>query len=80
MMSDNATPYTLAAEELTELLSSKEIRTALGRKGIESKFILKKAPWFGGYWERLIGQTKASIKKMLGRTHITLLTLQTIIT
>ena len=80
MMSDNATTYTSAAEELTELLSSEEIRTALGWKGIEWKFILKKAPWFGGYWERLIGLTKASIKKTLGRTHITLLTLQTIVT
>ena len=80
MMSDNATTYTSAAEELTELPSSEEIRTALGRKGIEWKFIPKKAPWFGGYWERLIGLTKASIKKTLGRAHIILLTLQTIVT
>lgn len=78
-MSDNATTYTSAAEELNNLLSSVEVRTALGREGIAWKFIPKKAPWFGGYWERLIGLTKASIKKTLGRAHITLLTLQTII-
>ena len=46
MMSDNATTYTSAAEELTELLSSDEIRTVLGRKGNKWKFIPKKAPWF----------------------------------
>lgn len=80
IMSDNATTYTSAAEELTELLSSEEIRTVLGRKGIEWKFISKKAPWFGGYWERLIGLTQASIKKTLRRAHITLPTLQTIAT
>ena len=80
MMSDNATTYTSAAEELTELLSSEEIKPELGRKGIEWKFIPKRAPWFGGYWERLIGLTKASIKKTLGRAHITLPTLQTIVT
>jgi len=51
----------------------------LGWKGIEWKFIPKN-PWFGGYWERLIGLTKASIKKTLGRVHITLPTLQMIIT
>ena len=79
IMSDNATTYTSAAEELNDLLSSEEVRTALGREGIAWKFIPKKAPWFGGYWERLIGLTKASIKKTLGRAHITLLTLQTII-
>ena len=47
MMSDNATIYTSAAEELSELLSSDEIRTVLGWKGIEWKFILKKAPGSG---------------------------------
>ena len=78
-MSDNATTYTSATEELNNLLSSEEVRTALGREGIAWKFIPKKAPWFGGYWERLIGLTKASIKKTLGRAHIKLLTLQTII-
>lgn len=78
-MSDNATTYTSAAEELTDMLNSEEIRTMLGREGIVWKFIPKKAPWFGGYWERLIGLTKASIKKTLGRANITLLTLQTII-
>ena len=46
MMSDNATTYTSAAEELTELLSSGKIRTVLSQKGIKWKFILKKAPWF----------------------------------
>ena len=79
MMSDNATTYTSAAGELTNLLDSEEIRTMLGREGIIWKFIPKKAPWFGGYWERLIGLTKASIKKTLGRAHITLTALQTII-
>ena len=78
MMSDNATTYTSAAEELTNLLKSEEIRTVLDREGIVWKFIPKKAPWFGGYWERLIGLTKTCIKKTLGRAHIMLLTLQTV--
>lgn len=55
MMSDNATTYTSAAQELTDSLNSEEIRSVLGREGIVWKFIPKKAPWFGGYWERLIG-------------------------
>lgn len=79
MMSDNATTYTSAAAELTNSLNSEKIRSVLGRKGIMWKFIPKKAPWFRGYWERLIGLTKNSIKKTLGRAHISLLTLQTVI-
>ena len=78
VMSDNATTYSSAAEELTELLSSQEIRTVLGREGDTWKFIPKKAPWFSGYWERLIGLTKMAVKKTLERAHINLVTLETI--
>ena len=37
------------------------------------------SPWFGGYWERLIKLTKIAIKKTLGRAHINLTTLETIV-
>ena len=48
-------------------------------KGTQWKFIPKCAPWFGGFWERLVGLTKSALKKTLGRAHITLDGLQTII-
>jgi len=53
MISDNATTYTSAAEELSKLMKLEEIATMLGQEGTVWKFILKKAPWFGGYCERL---------------------------
>ena len=34
---------------------------------------------FGGFWERFIGLMKASLEKVLGRPHISLSTLQTLI-
>ena len=37
------------------------------------------SPWFGGFWERLIGMTKFALKKVLGRAFTTLDGLQTII-
>ena len=37
------------------------------------------APWFGGFWERLIGLTKSSLRKTLRRTHATIESLQTIV-
>lgn len=39
----------------------------------------QKGPLIGGFWERLIGLTKSCIKKVLGRTHINLVTLQSIV-
>ena len=51
MISDNATTYEAAADELENLFSSEELHTALGIRGTTWKFIPKKAPWFGGSWE-----------------------------
>ena len=39
----------------------------------------KCVPWYGGFWECLIGVMKSSLKKVLGRTFATLSTIQTII-
>ena len=78
-VSDNRSTFLAAAEELKTLLTSTELSEALTRRGTQWKFIPKRAPWFGGFWERLIGLTKNTLKKILGRTHITLEGLQTII-
>ena len=59
--------------------SSDELSEALAHRGTQWQFILKCAPWFGGFWERLIGLTKSSLRKTLGRTHTTVESLQTIV-
>ena len=79
MISDNASTYMAAAEELIKLFNSPLLTETLNRRGVVWKFIPKRAPWYGGFWERLIGLTKATIKKVLGRTYATLSSLQTII-
>ena len=79
MISDNASTYLAAADELKELFSSKSLLEALSRKGVTWKFIPKCVPWYGGFWECLIGLTKASIKKVLGRSYVSLLDLQAIV-
>ena len=37
-------------------------------KNVKWDFNLANAPWYGGFWERLIGQVKRCLKKVLGRT------------
>ena len=79
MISDNASTYLAAAKELNDLFHSPSLSNALSKKGVTWRFIPKRAPWYGGFWERLIGLTKSSLKKVLGRTFATLSTIQTII-
>lgn len=56
-----------------------EVKEELGRRGLSWQFITKRAPWYGGFWERLVGLTKTAINKVLGQRHIFLPTLETII-
>jgi len=79
VISDNGSTYLAAAEELSSLFASEELKETLSRQGVQWKFIPKRAPWYGGFWERLVGLTKMSLKKVLGRAHISLLVLQTLV-
>ena len=79
MISDNGSTYMSAAEELHKLMKLTEVKEELGRRGLSWQFISKRAAWYGGFWERLVGLTKTAIKKVLGRRHISLPTLETTI-
>ena len=76
MISDNATMYIAAANQLKMLFSSAAIQEELCRRGTEWRFIPANTPWCGGFWERLIGLKKMSLKKTLGRRFISMETLQ----
>ncbi|XP_065891652.1 uncharacterized protein [Dysidea avara] len=52
MISDNATTFLAAGEELQSVLSSAALADNLAKRGVEWRFIPKRTPWFGGFWER----------------------------
>ena len=79
IVSDNASTYLAAADELQQLLHSEQLTEVMGRRGILWRFIPKRTPWYGGWWERLIGLTKMSLKKVLGRSRVSLPVLQTLV-
>ena len=80
MISDKGTTFIGAANQIKNLFASERIHTELSRRGTEWRFIIKRAPWYGGWWKRLIGVTKTSIKKVLGRSYVDYHTLSTVIT
>ena len=65
VVSDNASTYLAAADELQRLLQSDHLTELLGRQGVLRHFLPKRAPWYGGWWELLISLTKMSLKKVL---------------
>ena len=79
MLLDNASTYVAAAKDLEQLFASPKLEEALSSRGIKWQFIPKRAPWYGGFWERIIGLTKTTIRKVLGRSFITLEALQTLV-
>ena len=68
--SDNAPTFKSAEKEISRSLNIH----------INWKFIQRAAPWYGGWWERLVGLTKTSLRKVLGKALVSADTLRTILT
>lgn len=75
LISNNASTFVSANNELKELFQSHALKETLAREGIEWLFIPKKAPWYGRFWELLISLTKSTIKNVLSRAAVNLCTL-----
>ena len=59
ILSDNGTVFTA---ELTQTFAETH--------NIKWQFSLAEAPWFGGFWERLVSPVKRSLKKILGNSTV----------
>ncbi|KRX69980.1 hypothetical protein T06_14245 [Trichinella sp. T6] len=73
VQSDNFKTFKQADQELRAQLSENqlsEIRDALTVNRIKWKYITERAPWNGGYWERIVPTVKESLKKVLGNTRM----------
>ena len=80
LISDNAATFEAASRDIQKLTKSDSVREKLNTTGTTWKFITKRAPWFGDFYERMIGLTKQCLRKVLGSNLIDLDTLQTVVT
>ena len=65
--SDNAKTFKAANKELQRcwrVLESDQTQSALSEKKIQWKFIVERAPWWGGFYERLVKSVKTPLKKL----------------
>ena len=79
LLSDNAKTFRAASKEIMKLSRAPEVTTYLTNNRIIWSFIVEKAPWWGGFWERLVRSVKCPLKKVLGRSSLMYDELNTII-
>ena len=79
LISDNAKTFKGSSKEVQKIARSKEVMRYLSNNRVSWKFIVEKAPWWGGFWERLIQSVKRCLKKSIGRTTLSYDELQTLL-
>lgn len=76
--SDNGTNFVGAANLLRQI-DWQEIEEATSMYQIQWKFSVPTAPWWGGWWERLIRVVKDMLRRILGKASIDWIELSTIL-
>ncbi|XP_037504412.1 uncharacterized protein LOC119379243 [Rhipicephalus sanguineus] len=80
--SDNALTFKKASREvqsLWKILRSRDIQDYCGSQRITWKFIIEKAAWWGGWWERMVKSMKVSLRNVLGRQSLSFEELTTVL-
>ena len=52
MQSDNAKTFKGSSVSVKKIMQTTEVKNHLANKQVNWDFIVEKAPWWGGYWER----------------------------
>ena len=79
IISDNGTNLRATASLIEKIFTDPEVRDFLQEHATDWKFIPPRSPWQGGFYERLIGITKTSLKKALFRKRVSEEELRTIL-
>ena len=71
IVSDNAKTFQSTAKWLKTVRADGKTNPLLNDMGIKWRFNLSKAPWWGGFFERMVGLVKRVLKKSLGKASLT---------
>lgn len=70
IISDNAKTFKASQKLLRRLHDNQEVREHLESNRIDWRFNLERTPWWGGFYERLIGTAKRCLRKVLGNARL----------
>ena len=79
LLSDNAKTFKSASKEIRSIARSTEVSQYLTNQRTSWKFIVAKAPWWGGFWERMVRSVKRCLRKIIGKATLRLEKLNTIL-
>ena len=71
MVSDNGRTFVATKKWLKTLVKNEDLMNFLAIQRIKWKFNLSRAPWWGGFFERLVGIMKRSLSKTIGKKLLT---------
>lgn len=73
IVTDNAKTFRRVNNDLKRIwsnIASKQAKEYYGTRGINWRFTSEKAPWWGGFFERMVRSTKERLKKTLGSARL----------
>jgi hypothetical protein len=71
IVSDNAKTFKAAQKAVKKLYESGNVRAYMQDNCVKWKFNLERVPWWGGFFERLVGLVKRCLRKVLGNAKLT---------
>ena len=79
MLTDNAKTFKSTSVDVKKTSRSSEVKQYLANRQVDWQFIMERAPWWGGFWERLVRSVKRCLKKSVGRSLLTFEELRTLV-
>ena len=70
MWSDNAKTFKVASKEIQKIVCSLEVANYLTTNRVTWKFIVERAPRWGGFWEHMVHSVKRCLRKCIGRSSL----------
>jgi len=79
LITDNVKTFKASSQQIAKIARALEVIRFLNNRRITWKFIMERAPWWGGFWERLVQSVKRCLKKSIGRANLSFDELHTVI-
>ena len=79
IVSDNAKTFKASEKAIRRLFNQPKVKSEMQTKRVTWKFNLERAPWWGGFFERMVRSMKRCLRRVLGNAKLTVDELNTVL-